>query len=45
MPVHKIGFMLKPDGFFHSNPAMDLPPSESHESCSHIGDGSCCHTG
>ena len=45
MPVHKMGFMLKPDGFFHSNPAMDLPPSESHESCSHTGDGSCCHTG
>ena len=33
MPVHKIGFMLKPDGFFHSNPAMDLPPSPSKESC------------
>ena len=46
MPVHRIGFMLKPDGFFESNPAMDLPPSESHGSCSHSGshsdDGSCC---
>ena len=30
MPAHKIGFMLKPDGFFHSNPAMDLPPADSH---------------
>ena len=45
MPVHKIGFMLKPDGFFESNPAMDLPPSEAHDSCSHNGSGSCCHTG
>ena len=44
MPVHRIGFMLKPDGFFESNPAMDLPPSESHESCSHPGEESCCHT-
>ena len=45
MPVHRIGFMLKPDGFFDSNPAMDLPPSELHASCSHTGEGSCCHTG
>ena len=38
MPVHRIGFMLKPDGFFHSNPAMDLPPSDSPEtSCHHNG--------
>jgi primary-amine oxidase len=44
MPVHSMGFMLKPDGFFHSNPAMDLPPSESHDSCDHSGEGSCCHT-
>ncbi len=33
MPVHKIGFMLKPDGFFHSNPAMDLPPSDLNGAC------------
>ncbi len=26
MPVHSIGFSLKPDGFFARNPAMDLPP-------------------
>lgn len=45
MPVHKMGFMLKPDGFFESNPAMDLPPSESDGTCSHNGDQSCCHTG
>lgn len=38
MPVHKIGFMLRPDGFFDSNPAMDLPPSASRESCCHPGE-------
>ncbi len=25
MPVHKIGFMLKPDGFFAENPSLTLP--------------------
>lgn len=25
MPAHKIGFMLKPDGFFQNNPALGLP--------------------
>ena len=29
MAAHKIGFMLKPDGFFDANPALDLAPSES----------------
>lgn len=28
MPVSYIGFTLKPDGFFESNPALDVPPSE-----------------
>jgi primary-amine oxidase len=27
MPVVHIGFMLKPDGFFERNPALDVPPS------------------
>ena len=27
MPVATIGFMLKPDGFFERNPAMDVPPA------------------
>jgi primary-amine oxidase len=27
MPVSTIGFMLKPDGFFERNPAMDVPPT------------------
>ena len=25
MPVDRIGFMLKPDGFFDRNPALDVP--------------------
>lgn len=32
MPVHSLGFMLRPDGFFERNPAMDVAPSESRES-------------
>jgi primary-amine oxidase len=27
MPVSRIGFMLKPSGFFDRNPALDVPPS------------------
>jgi primary-amine oxidase len=26
MPVSSVGFMLRPDGFFDRNPALDLPP-------------------
>lgn len=26
MPVSQLGFMLKPDGFFAANPALDVPP-------------------
>jgi len=37
MPVATIGFMLKPNGFFDENPALDVPPTEP-------GAGhSCCH--
>jgi primary-amine oxidase len=35
MPVHHIGFKLKPAGFFDRNPALDVPPPTGH------GDG--CH--
>ncbi len=28
MPVSQLGFLLKPDGFFERNPALDLPPAE-----------------
>ena len=34
MPVAKIGFMLKPWGFFDHNPGLDVPPTEP-------GEGSC----
>jgi primary-amine oxidase len=27
MPVEYAGFLLKPDGFFEANPALDVPPS------------------
>jgi primary-amine oxidase len=30
MPVDRIGFFLKPDGFFDGNPALDLPRAASH---------------
>lgn len=30
MPVERIGFMLKPWGFFERNPGLDVPPSERH---------------
>ena len=42
MPAHKIGFMLKPDGFFEQNPAMDLPPSPEACACGHAGGGCTC---
>ncbi len=28
MPVHHMGFKLKPVGFFAGNPALDMPPTE-----------------
>ena len=40
MPVHRIGFMLRPDGFFQANPSMDLPPSPSAHACG--CDGASC---
>jgi primary-amine oxidase len=29
MPVSSVGFLLRPDGFFDANPALDLPPPAS----------------
>jgi primary-amine oxidase len=34
MPVARLGFMLKPWGFFDQNPGLDVPPTEQ-------GEGSC----
>jgi primary-amine oxidase len=31
MPVEYAGFLLKPDGFFEANPALDVPPSPCKE--------------
>jgi primary-amine oxidase len=34
MPVARIGFMLKPSGFFDRNPALDVPaPGNHHDHC------------
>jgi primary-amine oxidase len=35
MPVSRIGFMLKPLGFFDRNPALDVPPEMAHDACCH----------
>ncbi|MCF3641316.1 primary-amine oxidase, partial [Rhizobium sp. TRM95111] len=49
MPVEYAGFMLKPNGFFGANIAMDLPPernAHSRDNREAPGDGkgsSCCH--
>jgi primary-amine oxidase len=43
MPVEYAGFMLKPNNFFASNPAMDLPGEANGHSVQHGGShGSCC---
>ena len=38
MPVWKMGFMLKPSGFFDRNPTLDVPPPRSSHSCCHGAD-------
>ncbi len=35
MPVERIGFTLKPDGFFDRNPALDVPPPPAHACHAH----------
>ncbi|MCB8836290.1 primary-amine oxidase [Aurantimonas sp. VKM B-3413] len=45
MPVEYAGFMLKPNGFFDRNIAMDLPPDENKHSIDNRtgkSGGSCC---
>jgi primary-amine oxidase len=34
MPVERLGFTLKPVGFFDRNPALDVPPSHGAHHCS-----------
>ncbi|WIA36385.1 hypothetical protein OEZ86_007700 [Tetradesmus obliquus] len=53
MPCDQVGFLMKPFGFFESNPALDVPPEDTKHSSSSsssssgagasvAGDGSCC---
>ncbi len=42
MPVEYAGFMLKPNGFFADNPAIDLPPERNAASKDQRGPGACC---
>jgi primary-amine oxidase len=30
MPVERVGFTLKPSGFFDRNPGLDVPPNHPH---------------
>jgi primary-amine oxidase len=41
MPVERVGFALKPVGFFDRNPALDLPAPESAHGAEAVADG--CH--
>ncbi|WP_045876291.1 primary-amine oxidase [Pseudofrankia sp. DC12] len=49
MPVTRVGFHLKPFGFFDGNPMLDLPPEKpvchtAGTGCSHCAEGLCtCH--
>lgn len=38
MPVARIGFQLKPWGFFDRNPAVDVPPSQTVDHGCHTGE-------
>ncbi len=42
MPVEYAGFMLKPNGFFAENPAMDLPPERNSASKDDRNSETCC---
>ncbi|WP_432510959.1 primary-amine oxidase [Kineococcus sp. SYSU DK001] len=46
MPVDTTGFVLKPDGFFDRNPALDTPdPARGRQAHGETAgsDGDCCH--
>jgi primary-amine oxidase len=42
MPVEYAGFILKPNGFFADNPALDLPPERNAASKDQRSPGACC---
>lgn len=48
MPMERVSVMLKPDGFFTKNPALDVPHSSQafNKSTMHLkpaqGGGVCC---
>lgn len=42
MPSERVSFMLKPDGFFTKNPALDVPPSTQSFNQSNLYEDSCC---
>lgn len=44
MPMEKTSVMLKPDGFFTKNPALDVPPSTQsfNKSTLHPEPAACC---
>lgn len=43
MPVARLGFTLKPWGFFDRSPALDVPPTQPGEGSRHATDA-CCKT-
>ncbi|KKK16254.1 copper amine oxidase [Aspergillus ochraceoroseus] len=47
MPMERVSVMLKPDGFFTKNPALDVPPSTQpfNKSTLHPGPATCCSGG
>lgn len=45
MPVHKIGFMLKPDGFFEQNPALGIPGDGASDKGVDTGKDDVAHNG
>lgn len=51
MPVERVSVMLKPDGFFTKNPALDVPPSNQsfnqsklYQDAVHTAKDACCTT-
>ncbi len=42
MPVEYVGFMLKPNGFFEANPALDLPDDGGHSALDGGAPACCC---